>query len=95
MNEMVKSQIEMISSFQITCAWKFQSYLILYFQCRKMVRPTLRILQQMLQDFWSVFDHFTTLRSKGLISQNMLKVDKNSYENLIYFNPISASVALI
>ena len=35
-------------------------------QCRKMVRHTLIILQQLLQDFWSVSDHFTTLRSKGL-----------------------------
>ena len=31
-----------------------------------MVRHTLEILQQMLQDFESVSDHFTTLRSKGL-----------------------------
>ena len=31
-----------------------------------MVRHTLKILQQMLQDFESVSDHFTTLRSKGL-----------------------------
>ena len=35
-------------------------------QCRKMVRRTLKILQQMLQDFKSVSDHFTTLRSNGL-----------------------------
>ena len=36
-------------------------------QCRKMVRHTLKILQQMLQDFESVPDHITTLRSKGLM----------------------------
>ena len=32
-----------------------------------MVRHTLKILQEMLQDFESVPDHFTTLRNKGLI----------------------------
>ena len=32
-----------------------------------MVRHTLKILQQMLQDFQSVFDHFGTLAIKGLI----------------------------
>ena len=37
--------------------------------CRKMVRHTLKILQQMLQGFYSVCDHFTTLRSKGLNMQ--------------------------
>ena len=31
-----------------------------------MVRHTLKILQQMLQDFESVFDHFGTLYFKGL-----------------------------
>ena len=31
-----------------------------------MVRHTLKILQRLLQDFYSVSDHFTTLRSKGL-----------------------------
>ena len=31
-----------------------------------MVRHTLKILQQMQQDFLSAFDHFTTLQSKGL-----------------------------
>ena len=31
-----------------------------------MVRQTLKILQQMLQDFKSMSDHFTTLRIKGL-----------------------------
>ena len=31
-----------------------------------MVRHTLKILQQMLQDFKIVSDHFTTLRSEGL-----------------------------
>ena len=30
-----------------------------------MIRHTLKILEQMLQDFKSVSDHFTTLRSKG------------------------------
>ena len=39
-------------------------------QCRKMVSHTLKILKQMLQDFWSLSDHFTTLRSKGLIIEN-------------------------
>ena len=32
-----------------------------------MVKHTLKILQQMLQDFKSVSDHFTTLQSKGLL----------------------------
>ena len=32
----------------------------------KLVRHTLKILQQMVQDFKKVSDHFTTLRSKGL-----------------------------
>ena len=31
-----------------------------------MVRHILKILQQILQDFQSVSNHFTTLRSKGL-----------------------------
>ena len=31
-----------------------------------MVRHTSKILQQMLQDFYSVSDHFMTFRSKGL-----------------------------
>ena len=39
-------------------------------QCRKMVRHTLKILQHLLQDFQSVFDHFTTLRSKRLNSKD-------------------------
>ena len=34
-----------------------------------MVKHTLKILQQMLQDF-KVSDHFTTLRSKGLNGSN-------------------------
>ena len=34
--------------------------------CPKMVRHTLKILQQMLQDFKSVTDHFGTLYIKGL-----------------------------
>ena len=37
-------------------------------QCCKMVRHTLKILQHLLQDFLSVSDHFTALRSKGLNS---------------------------
>ena len=36
-----------------------------------MVGHTLKILQQMLQDFKSVPDYFTTLRSKGLIILNV------------------------
>ena len=32
-----------------------------------MVRRTLKILQHLLQDFYFASDHFTTLRSKGLI----------------------------
>ena len=32
-----------------------------------MVRHTLKILQHLLQDFYNVSDHFTTLRSKCLI----------------------------
>ena len=47
-----------------------------------MVRHTLKILQQMLQDFESVSDYFTTLRSKGLVNQ--MRVD-------IIFEPIIAS----
>ena len=36
-----------------------------------MVRHTLKILQHLLQDFLSVSDHFTAMRSKGLsISKN-------------------------
>ena len=31
-----------------------------------MVRHTLKILRHLLEDFQSVPDHFTTLRSKGL-----------------------------
>ena len=31
-----------------------------------MVKHTLKILQQMLQNFKSVFEHFETLRIKGL-----------------------------
>ena len=41
-----------------------------------------KILQQMLQDFESVSDYFTTLRSKGLVNQ--MRVD-------IIFEPIIAS----
>ena len=44
-----------------------------------MVRHTLKILQQMLQDFESVSDHFGTLCIKGLIlsfiSGNSVDVD--------------------
>ena len=36
-----------------------------------MIRHTLKILQQMLQDFKSVSDHFTTLRSKGLMQHKI------------------------
>ena len=32
-----------------------------------MLRHNLKILQHLLQDFKSVYDHFMTLRSKGLI----------------------------
>ena len=39
-------------------------------QCCKMVRHTLKILQQMLQDFKGVSDHLKTLRSKGLIKSH-------------------------
>ena len=46
----------------------FISLLPFTLQCRKMVRHTLKTLQQMLQDFQSVSDHFTTLQSKGLIT---------------------------
>ena len=41
-------------------------------QCRKMVRHTLKILQQLMQDFYIVSDHFTILRSKGFRSILML-----------------------
>ena len=37
-----------------------------------MVRHTLKILQQMLQGFLSVSDHFTTLRSKRLITSSLI-----------------------
>ena len=43
-------------------------------QCPKMVRHTLKILQQMLQAFQSVSDHFTTLRSKGLMITKFKKI---------------------
>ena len=36
-------------------------------QCSKMVRQTFKNLQHLLQHFESVSDHFTTLRTKGLI----------------------------
>ena len=36
-------------------------------QCCKMARHTLKIFQQMLQDFKSVSDHFTASQSKGLL----------------------------
>ena len=36
---------------------------------RKMVRYTLKILQQMLQDFQSVSDRFMTLQSKWLMNE--------------------------
>ena len=39
-----------------------------------MVRHTLKILQQMLQDFWSISDHFTTLQSKGLRKEPSAKL---------------------
>ena len=35
-------------------------------QCREMVRRILKILQQMLQHFFGVSDHLTTLRRKEL-----------------------------
>ena len=41
-----------------------------------MVRHTLKIVQQMLQDFSSVSDHLGTLCSKGLTSSHLLKVTK-------------------
>ena len=51
----------------------------LYFtsQYRKMVRHTLKILQQMLQDLLSVSDHFTTLRSNGLILYTVTEKYRN------------------
>ena len=48
-------------------------------QCRKMVRDTLKILQHLLQDFKSVSNHFTTLRSKELISNSF-----NHWADLVY-----------
>ena len=39
-----------------------------------MVSHTLKILQQLLQDFLSVSDHFTTLRRKGLMSVDEKRV---------------------
>ena len=42
-----------------------------------MVRHTLKTLQQILQDFKSVSDHFTTLQSKGLIAE---KRDDQGYQ---------------
>ena len=45
-----------------------------------MVRHTLKILQHLLQDFLSVSDHFTTLRSKGLTILMICKFqEKPSY----------------
>ena len=43
-----------------------------------MVRQTLKILQQMLQDFKSVSDHFGTLYIKEF---NHLKIIQYSYSN--------------
>ena len=45
-----------------------------------MVRRTLKILQQMLQDFQSVSDHFTTLRSKGLKAFKEFQVKRSSLD---------------
>ena len=39
-----------------------------------MVRHTLKILQQMLQDFKSVSDHFGTLCIKGLTMEMQIKL---------------------
>ena len=44
-----------------------------------MVRHTLNILQHLLQDFKSVSDHFTTLRSKGLMSAKLFDVPTSIY----------------
>ena len=41
-----------------------------------MNRHTLKILQHLLQDFWSVSDHFTTLRSKGLKMMRLVCTEK-------------------
>ena len=43
-----------------------------------MVRHTLKILQQMLEDFYSVSDHFKTLQSKRLTKPNRLQTEKYS-----------------
>ena len=39
-----------------------------------MVRHTLKILQHLRQDFKSVSDHFTILRSKGLIEKRQMRI---------------------
>ena len=51
-----------------------------------MVRHTLKILQQMLQDFKNVSDHFTTLRSKGLMKMRV-KMKKRSHKSDIIDRP--------
>ena len=43
-----------------------------------MVRHTLKILQQMLQDFKSVSDHFEILCIKGLIMEMLIKLSTES-----------------
>ena len=54
----------------------------------KMVRYTLKILQQVLQDFLSVLDHFGTLYIKGLrekMKYLLYNITKVSYQNLEIF----------
>ena len=44
-----------------------------------MVRHTIKILQQMLQDFYSVPDHFGTLCIKGLMMKFMVELYSNHF----------------
>ena len=44
-----------------------------------MVRHTIKILQQMLQDFYSVSDHFGTLCIKGLMMKFMVELYSNHF----------------
>ena len=48
----------------------------------EMIRHTLKILLQMLQDFYSVSDHFGTLSIKGLEYQYLHNIFRDFFKNL-------------
>ena len=55
-----------------------------------MVRHTLKILQHLLQDFKSVSEHFTTLRSKRLIKRKV--VSTHRFQKLKYLRELGTVV---